>query len=55
MEAIFRRPLSTRFREYVALGTWLIFIVLTLYLSFKDIKFIRNLRNHTVHVEKTEK
>jgi regulator of sigma E protease len=55
MEAIFRRPLSTRFREYVALGTWLIFIVLTLYLSFKDIKFIRNLRNHTVHVEETEK
>lgn len=44
IEAIIRRPLPLRIREFIALGTWILFIVLTLYLSFKDIKFIRAVR-----------
>jgi regulator of sigma E protease len=46
IEALIRRPLPVRIREYLALGTWVLFILLTLYLSFKDIKFIRALRNN---------
>lgn len=40
IEAIIRRPLHIRVREIMAIGTWLLFILLTLYLSFKDIKFL---------------
>ncbi len=55
IEAIIRRPLPVRMREYLALGTWAIFILLTLYLSFKDIKFIRALRNDTVTQKDAQK
>ncbi len=40
IEAIIRRPLPIKVREIMAIATWLFFIGLTLYLSFKDIKFL---------------
>ncbi len=40
IEALIRRPLPMRFREVLAIGTWVFFIGLTLFLSFKDIKLL---------------
>ena len=37
IEAIIRRPLSIRIREYTHLATWFAFIILFLYLSVQDI------------------
>lgn len=36
IEAIMRRPLSAKLREYIFIACWLMFIVLFLYLSVKD-------------------
>jgi regulator of sigma E protease len=36
IEAIIRRPLSPKLREYIFIACWLMFIVLFLYLSVKD-------------------
>lgn len=54
IETIIRRPLDARVREYIAMGTWAIFIALTLYLSIRDIKIIRALRNNK-SIEKSDK
>ena len=37
IEAIIRRPIPDKIREYIAIGTWLMFIVLFIYLSINDI------------------
>ena len=37
IEAIIRRPIPDKVREYIAIGTWLMFIVLFIYLSINDI------------------
>jgi regulator of sigma E protease len=41
IEAIIRRPLPIKLREYLAVGTWVLFLGLTLYLSFKDVSMLR--------------
>lgn len=37
IEALIRRPLPDKIREYIHLGTWIMFIILFVYLSAKDI------------------
>lgn len=37
IEAIIQRPLSARLKEYIHLATWLLFLLLFLYLSVQDI------------------
>jgi regulator of sigma E protease len=37
IEAVIRRPLPDKIREYIHIGTWIMFILLFLYLSAKDI------------------
>ncbi len=37
IEAIIRRPIPHKVREYIAIATWLMFIVLFIYLSINDI------------------
>ena len=49
IEAIFRRQLPARFKEIVMIITWGFLLLLTLYLSVKDISLIKNMR-----AEKTE-
>jgi regulator of sigma E protease len=40
IEAIIRRPLSMRLREYIHLATWFAFLILFLYLTIQDISRI---------------
>lgn len=42
IEAIIRRPIANKVREYIHLATWVLFLLLTLYLTIKDVRFIRN-------------
>ncbi|HLJ31717.1 MAG TPA: site-2 protease family protein [Candidatus Babeliales bacterium] len=37
IEAVIRRPIPDKVREYIAIGTWLMFIVLFIYLSINDL------------------
>ena len=37
IEAIIRRPIAPKIREYIAIGTWLLFIMLFIYLSINDL------------------
>lgn len=37
IEAIIGKPMPTRIKEYIHLGSWLLILVLVLYLSYKDI------------------
>lgn len=37
IESLIRRPLPTKVREYIFIGTWLLFIGLIIFLSFHDI------------------
>ncbi len=55
IEALIRRPLNVRIREYLALATWAIFILLTLYISFKDIKVLRAVHTQEAKQESTLK
>lgn len=37
IEALIGKPMPTRLKEYIHLGSWLLILILTLYLSYKDI------------------
>ena len=44
IEAILRRPLNEKIREYIHIGTWILLLVLVVYLSIKDVIMIFGLK-----------
>lgn len=47
IEAIIRRSLPSRIKEYIMIVTWIGLLALTLYLSFKDIQLIKMFRSQS--------
>lgn len=45
LQAILRRSLPSRTKEAIMIGTWILILGLTLYLSFKDVILIRKMRS----------
>lgn len=41
LEALFRRQIPLKIKEYIFIGCWIMALLLILYISFKDIRFLR--------------